>query len=325
MKNQKLMLGMELNIKLFFLFLALVPVVIIVFTIFYPFKLISKPLNLMALSADFEERMQAEEFLLKPFPGTEKKILWTDSSKEKTSLGFVFIHGWSASRQELSPTIEKVAEELKANLFMTRLSGHGLGSEGLQNTTTEKLLLDAEEAFQIGKKIGKKTVLVGVSTGASLALYLANKYAKTNQIEALILISPNFRPYKAESLLLRGPFGPLLGRLLIGPYYEFKPRNGEQKKYWTIRYPTRALTEMMNLVDGVKRINLNQITVPTLMIYTESDQTISIDIAKKKFKEIGSEKKLLKAVPTSSHVLAGIIMSPETTDLVIEEIKKFLH
>ncbi len=319
------MLGMELSIKLFFLFLALLPVFIIAFTIFYPLKLISKPLSLLDLAADFEEKMQAEEMQLKPFPGTEKKILWTDVSKEKTALGFIFFHGWSATRQELSPTIEKVAEDMKANLFMTRLSGHGLGSEGLLTTTTEQLLLDAEEALQIGKKIGKKTVLVGVSTGASLALYLANKYAKTNQIEALILISPNFRPHKAESLLLRGPFGPLLGRLLIGPYYEFKPKNEEQKKYWTIRYPSQALTEMMNLVDGVRRINLKHIHIPTLMMYTESDQTISLDIAKKKFKEIGSEKKLLKAVPTSSHVLAGIIMSPETTDLVIEEIKKFLH
>ena len=210
---------------------------------------------------------------------------------------------------------------------MTRLTGHGLGSEGLKTTTLQKLLLDAEEAFQVGKKIGDRVVFVGSSTGASLALYLATKYQEQNphQMAALILISPNFRPHRAASLLLRGPFGPLFGRMVVGDQYEFIPKNEEQKKYWTTRYPTRALSEMMNLVDGVRRISLAPIKIPTLFIYTERDETISVDLVKEKFHELGSEKKKLLPINSSSHILAGTIMSPETTDLVTEEIIKFLN
>ena len=126
-------------------------------------------------------------------------------------------------------------------------------------------------------------------------------------------------------MLLRGPFGPLFGRMVVGDQYEFIPKNKEQKKYWTTRYPTRALSEMMNLVDGVRRISLAPLKIPTLFIYTERDETISVDLVKEKFHELGSEKKKLLPINSSSHILAGTIMSPETTDLVTEEIIKFLN
>ena len=317
---------MELSFKIFFLVLILVPLAILGITLFYPFTMVQiRPLS--DLGSDFENKIQSSERLINPIPGTEKKIFWTDSSKQKTPLSFIYLHGWSASRQEISPVIENVAEKMKANLFMTRLTGHGLGTEGATSITTRKLLVDAEEAFQVGKKIGEKVIFVGVSTGASLAVYLASRYQAKNpqDIAALILISPNFRPHQTASLLLRGPFGPLFSRMIIGPYYEFIPKNEQQKRYWTTRYASRALTEMMNLVDGVRRISLASIHIPTLFIYTESDETISVGLAKEKFQELGSEKKKLVAIKSSSHILAGKIMSPENTDQVTEEILKFLN
>lgn len=326
MKSQKFMLGMELSLKIFLTFLILIPLLILGITLFYPFSLVQVRTP-PELGPDFENKINSSENLLSPLAGTEKKIFWADSSKEKTHLSFIYLHGWSASRQEISPVVENVSAKLKANLFMTRLTGHGLGTEGPTSITTQKLLLDAEEAFQVGKKIGEKVVFVGVSTGASLAIYLASRYQYKNpqDIAALILISPNFRPHRKDSLLLRGPFGPFFSRMIIGPYYEFIPKNDEQKKYWTTRYTSRALPEMMNLVDGVRRISLSPIHIPTLFIYTESDETISVDLAKEKFQELGSEKKKIVAIKSSSHILAGKIMSPENTDQVTEEILKFLN
>ena len=326
MKSQKFMLGMELSFKIFFLVLILVPIAILGITLFYPFSIVqTRPLS--DLGADFEEKIQNSERMISPISGTEKKIFWADSSKQKTHLSFIYLHGWSASRQEISPVVENVSAKRKANLFMTRLTGHGLGTEGPTSITTQKLLLDAEEAFQVGKKIGEKVIFVGVSTGASLAVYLASRYQAKNpqEIAALILISPNFRPHQMTSLLLRGPFGPFFSRMIIGPYYEFIPKNDEQKKYWTTRYTSRALTEMMNLVDGVRRISLATIHIPTLFIYTESDDTISVELAKEKFQELGSEKKKLVSIKSANHVLAGKIMSPENTDQVTAEILKFLN
>ena len=314
---------MELNFKVLILFLILIPVAITGVTLFYPFALISKKITRPELGSDFEEKIQASEKILKPLPNTGKIILWDDPSKKKTTYSFVYLHGWSATRQELSPVTENLAKNLKANLFMTRLTGHGLGTEGMGTVTTEAMLMDAEEALQVGKKLGEKVILVGMSTGASLALYLADKYP--DEIADLILVSPNFRPFRKDALLTRGPFGPLLSRIVVGPYYEFEPKNKEQQKFWTCRYPSKALTEMMNLVDGVRRIDLSRIQTPALFIYTEKDEVVNISFVKQKFLELGSTKKKLLAINSPDHILAGDIINPQNTDLVIQEIQKFLH
>ena len=147
MRSRKRMLGMEFNSKLFLIFLVLLPVLITGFTLLYPFALVSGEIEPAILGADFEEKIQAQESQLKPRPGTEKKIFWANDKKNKTPVSIVYLHGWSASRQELSPTVERVASEMKANLFMTRLTGHGLDGEALGRVTTENLLQDAEDAL----------------------------------------------------------------------------------------------------------------------------------------------------------------------------------
>ncbi|HIL45075.1 MAG TPA: hypothetical protein EYG37_02490, partial [Candidatus Thioglobus sp.] len=39
-------------------------------------------------------------------PDTEKKIIWASNNNQKTKTSLVFIHGFSATRFELSPVIE---------------------------------------------------------------------------------------------------------------------------------------------------------------------------------------------------------------------------
>ena len=57
--------------------------------------------------------------------GAQKEVLWADASREKTPISIVYLHGYSASRVEISPVAERVARHLGANLFLTRLAGHG--------------------------------------------------------------------------------------------------------------------------------------------------------------------------------------------------------
>ena len=58
--------------------------------------------------------------------GTEAKIEWAKNSKQRRDLCILYIHGFSASRQEISPTVSVIAEKLGANAVYTRLAGHGL-------------------------------------------------------------------------------------------------------------------------------------------------------------------------------------------------------
>ena len=50
-------------------------------------------------------------------PNIEKKILWAHKAAQKTSLSIVFVHGFSATRAELSPVIEQIAFALEANVY----------------------------------------------------------------------------------------------------------------------------------------------------------------------------------------------------------------
>ena len=59
-------------------------------------------------------------------PGLQKEIVWANpATKTKTPLAIVYIHGFSASKGEVRPLPDKVASALGANLFFTRLTGHG--------------------------------------------------------------------------------------------------------------------------------------------------------------------------------------------------------
>ena len=261
-------------------------------------------------------------------PGVEKQIVWADSSHRKTPVSVVYLHGFSATRQETRPLSDTLAARLGANLFYTRLTGHGRTDDALGEATAEAWLADAAEALAIGQRLGERVVLVGTSTGATLAVWLAAQPA-TRDLAALVLVSPNFYPKDPSARFLLWPWGQQMLRLMQGEYREWPPRNEEQRKYWTTRYPSRVLVELMSLVDLVEKTDLGQIEAPTLVLYSPQDQVISAERIEARFPEIGAAAKRLVPVEvsgdSSNHVIAGDVLSPETTLPLADEIYDFLQ
>ena len=72
--------------------------------------------------ADAERLVTAQYELI---PDTEKRVTWYAEPGARTAYAVVNLHGFSATRQETAPLAERVAASLAANLFETRLSGHG--------------------------------------------------------------------------------------------------------------------------------------------------------------------------------------------------------
>jgi hypothetical protein len=60
-------------------------------------------------------------------PGTEKTIVWASASKSRTPLSIVYLHGFSASRQECAPLPQLLARSLGANLYLTVCPEEKLG------------------------------------------------------------------------------------------------------------------------------------------------------------------------------------------------------
>ena len=61
-------------------------------------------------------------------PGTEKRILWAGAAGARTDWAVVYLHGFSATSEEIRPVPDRVAAGLGANLYFTRLAGYGLAT-----------------------------------------------------------------------------------------------------------------------------------------------------------------------------------------------------
>jgi esterase/lipase len=261
-------------------------------------------------------------------PGTEKEITWAQAPGKQTPLALVYVHGFSASRQDTAPLAAMIAGRLNANLFSTRLTGHGCGSSAMLAGSVHAWVNDLHEAVEIGKRLGRRVVLMGVSTGGTLALWQA---ARENQetIAALVLLSPNFGPADRRAMILTWPWGARLAELLVGKTRSWQPVNEGQGRYWTTSYPVRALLPMMGMVKLVKSLDLQEVKTPTLVVYSPEDKTVDVAAILAAYQKLGTEHKRLFACPQvgdpGRHVLAGDILSPGTTVPVADSVVDFLH
>jgi len=262
-------------------------------------------------------------------PGTEKKIVWSNPrAPQITPYSVVYLHGFSASRQEIDPFCEQLVFELRANLFLTRLAGHGRDAEAMAEPEVKDWLQDALEAYAIGERLGRKVIVVGTSTGATLALWLALREEAKN-LQALVLLSPNFSPRNKLAGLTAGPWGDQIMRLFVGTHREFMPESPEHARGWTTRYRSEAIPTLMGLVKLVERLKLEKLTTPTFMAYSPNDKVVDVSRIEQRFAELGTLLKVL--VPydepgdPSYHVLAGRILSPRNTEALLADVTQFLR
>lgn len=296
----------------------------IVFTILVGPHFVSAPefQQLPPLPENLTEYLNQSESQFEVKPDNEKIIYFKDKNK-RTNLSFVFIHGFSASRKEVSPLFEEVANKLDGNVFFTRLTGHGQSGTELSKATAVNWSQDVAEAIAIGKRIGENVIVGCSSTGCSLVLHYLNSFS--NSISGLIMISPNFHPKDKRTYFSAGPLGAIITRLVVGAEYQFQPKNELVPKYWTTKYPSSAIHEMMKVVYSTKWVDLSKIQVPTLVFFTTKDEVVDVNLIKSGFEKIGTaHKKLVEVTRANDHVLTGAIMNPGTLDFCKQEIISFL-
>jgi esterase/lipase len=252
--------------------------------------------------------------------GNQAEVLRIEPNK-KTSVAFVYIHGFSAGPKEISPLVEKLSSQFKANAYLARLKDHGVENSMMLNVTADDLFTDAEEAYQIGKKLGERVILVGTSTGATLALWLAQQHS---DVAGLILISPNIGVYDKRGVLSSGPIGSLIARAVVGPVYSWKPKHANQGDFWTTSYHPRGISAMMNVVREVEMMNFSSIQTPSITLWTPLDKVVNIQKAVDKIKTLGSQKNEFIEFNTPEHVLAGAITASENVEPAFMALSRFV-
>ena len=283
--------------------------------------------------AKLEKEIQEREASLQNIkPDNEARIIWADSILTKTEYSIVYLHGWSASQEEGDPIHLETAKRFGCNLYLPRLAGHGLiETEPMLNLTAEQLLQSAKEAIAVGKQLGKKVILMGTSTGGTLALPLAGG---DPDIAALILYSPNIEIFDPTAKLLSKPWGLQLARFVKGSdYHEFDNRTPVRDKYWTTKYRLEALTQLQALVEETMvKETFNSVTQPVFLAYyykdeIHQDSVVSVPAMLEMFEQLGTAPNFREKVAlpnVGDHVMASYINSKDL-ESVRRETFEFLE
>ncbi|WP_316801746.1 alpha/beta hydrolase [Pedobacter nototheniae] len=268
---------------------------------------------------DLENYVQSINSQHKIKPGNEAEIVWADSSHQQTEYAIVYLHGFSASKTEGNPVHLNLAKKLKANLYLARLADHGIDTIApMQYFTADRLWETSKQAYAIGQKLGKKVILVGTSTGGTVAIKLAATFPEVN---SLILISPNIAINDKNAWLLNDPWGLQIARRVTGgDERKAEGKTEEYKKYWYTNYRLESVVELEELVETTMTKSVFQkVKQPVLMLYyykneLEQDPVVRIDAMLKMYDELGTSPDLKHkvAIPGgANHVLGSYITSKD--------------
>ncbi len=277
--------------------------------------------DLPAVPADassLEQFVSDNEAKHKLKPDNEARILWFDSARAKTEYAVVYLHGFSASQEEGDPVHTDFANRFGCNLFLARLSDHGIDTtEPLLNFTADKVWNSAKEAYAIGKQLGKKVILMATSTGGTLALKLAAEYP---DIAGLILLSPNIAINDSKAWLLNNHWGLQIAKLVKGAYNRAKDTTATYAQYWNNKYRIESTVQLEELLEStMKESTFKKITQPTLMLYyykddEHQDGVVKVSAMKRMFTQLATADSIKRqvAIPEAGdHVIGSYIKSKD--------------
>lgn len=198
----------------------------------------------------------------------------------------------------------------------------------MAEATANDWLNDTIEAVEIGKRLGDKVIVIGTSTGGTLATWQALQTDNDDEVLAYILMSPNFGLKDWSGEILTWPWAEQIVPLIVGAEYEWKPLNPKHAYYWTEKYPSTALVTMMSLVKFVRESRLESLKKPMLVIYSPNDQVVNAQATERIYPRFSSAIKKMVARPESEnpehHVLAGDILAPGDTQAIAHIILEFI-
>ena len=270
---------------------------------------------------------QEQKHKLKPDNNAE--IVWANGEKTKTEYAIVYLHGFSASRVEGYPIHRRFADYFGCNLYLARLSDHGIDTtDALYNFTPERLWRTTKEAYAIGKQLGDKVIIMSTSTGGTLALLLASKYP---EVAALINFSPNIEINDPAAFMLNDPWGLQIAQIVFGGKTRTVESDSIYEKYWYDTYRLEAIVQLQELVEtACTEETFQEITCPVFngVYYRDEghqDPVVRVAAIREMHKELSTpeSQKVFKEFPlANTHVIASDIKSGAVDD-VFNAVKEF--
>ncbi len=289
-----------------------------------PKPILNKNLPVISGSvSDYVSHMESQE---KVRAGNEAKIIWAnDSSHAATEFVLLYLHGFSASRHEGYPVNEDFPMRYRCNAYLARLASHGLETENpLMDMTPDRLYESAKQALVIAGQLGKKVIIMGTSTGGTLALQLAADFP--DLVTGLILYSPNVSIKQKASLLLSRPWGLQIARINFGGNFRVLSDDptGEICKYWYCKYRAEGPVYLQQLIDvTMNEAVFSKVRCPLFLGYyfkdeDHQDQVVEVKSALKMFEKVSTPQSMKRSQPfpnAGAHVIACDLTSGSVSEV----------
>lgn len=262
-------------------------------------------------------------------PEVAKRIVWAGTPGQKTPQVVVYVHGFSATSEEIRPVPDQIAASLGANLYFARLTGHGRDSAAMAEPTAGDWLEDFAETMEIARRIGDDVIVISTSTGGTITAIANTDPHLSAGIMAQIFVSPNFALNNPAAPILNWPAARYFLPLFFGPEREFEPKNEGHAKYWTTKYPSEAVFPMAAIVAHAATLDYSHVQTPAMFVYSPDDLVVRPDATQMMADGWGGQTEQLQLTMGAdddpySHVIAGDIISPGQTETAVAAMLNFL-
>jgi len=215
------------------------------------------------------------------------------------AVGCLLVHGFTASPQEMLSVGQHLADE-GYTVYGPRLTHHGTRAEDMTRTHWHDWYYSVLDGYHLLKQQCTEIVVIGLSMGGSLALWLATEQAVTALVtmEAPIHLT-DWRVNYARAIARVYPFIPKEG---FDPAQKLNARYAVQ--------PVHAIAELRDMLTEL-RPRLATITAPALIIHSLTDEMIPLSNFDTIFREIGSAHKEKFILQQSGHLVTEDVEQAE--------------
>lgn len=215
------------------------------------------------------------------------------------------LHGLGGGRFELAPLVDAL-EEAGCVVRTPTLPGHEVTGPVMPGSTWPEWMEAAEAAFDELASRGGPVVVVGFSTGGTLALGLATRRA----VARLVLLAPflairHTRWLPVHPLVYLRPIARLIPHLFRRSA-PLRDREARRRLDSVDRFRTFSLHATLSALELIEEVRplVPTIQAPTLILQGARDSVVEPLSARWLLEHLGSTEKRLVILPRSDHLLA---------------------
>lgn len=234
-------------------------------------------------------------------------------------LGVVLSHGYMAAPLE----VKGLAEHLGRQgfwVYVPRLKGHGTSPEDLATRSYRDWVRSIDRGYAIMSAICRRVAVGGFSTGAGLALHLADRVRDVTGVFA-VAAPLRLRDFAARFAPAVDIWNRLAGKAHSAvPKMKFVENRPENPHINYLRNPVAGVREIERLMDDLEP-RLGKIRIPALVVQSSADPVVDPKGSRRIFELLGAEDKRLLMFSMQRH---GILIG-EGSERVYQSISAFLE